>query len=78
MFVLAQSFEPFLQIRVLVAGGCNGWCKESPAISSAEMYDPDTNLWSRDQCYKTFYGRKLELFHYKLECLSLASLSRLV
>ena len=32
---------------MLVAGGCNGWCKENPAITSAEMYDPDTNQWSK-------------------------------
>ena len=30
-----------------MAGGCNGWCKENPAVTSAEMYDPDTDLWSR-------------------------------
>ena len=35
------------QIRVLVAGGCNGWCKENPAIASAEMFDPETNLWTK-------------------------------
>ncbi len=27
------------------------------------------------QCYKTFYGRNLQIFHNKLECLSLESFS---
>ena len=29
----------------MVAGGCDGWCADNPAISSAEMYDPETNIW---------------------------------
>jgi hypothetical protein len=33
---------------------------------------------SRRQCDKTFYGRKLQIFNNKLECLLLASLSSLV
>jgi hypothetical protein len=34
-------------VRILVAGGCNSWCTENPGVTSAEMYDPDTNQWSK-------------------------------
>jgi N-acetylneuraminic acid mutarotase len=30
-----------------VAGGCQGWCAENPAIKTAEMYNPETNYWQR-------------------------------
>jgi len=39
-----QSFILF-QIRILVAGGCSGGCQDSEALSSAEMYDPETDEW---------------------------------
>ncbi len=28
------------RLKVLVAGGCQGWCSQKPAIKSVEMYDP--------------------------------------
>ncbi len=34
-------------IRVLVAGGCEGWCVKNPAMTSAEMYNPDTDDWTK-------------------------------
>ncbi len=30
-----------------MAGGCNGWCAKNKAVSTAEMYDPETNSWTR-------------------------------
>ena len=36
-----------LQVRVLVAGGCDGWCADKKAISSAELYNPETDTWKR-------------------------------
>lgn len=35
------------ETRILVAGGCKGWCVDHYAMSSAEMYDPGTNTWTR-------------------------------
>ena len=36
-------------IRILVAGGCNGWCvdRNNKAVSSAEMYNPETDQWTK-------------------------------
>ena len=34
-------------IRVLVAGGCQGWCAKSRPEASAEMYNPETDSWTR-------------------------------
>jgi hypothetical protein len=34
-------------VRILVAGGCVGWCINSPGIASAEMYAPMTNTWTK-------------------------------
>ena len=36
-------------IRILVAGGCNGWCvdRNNKAVSSAEMYNPETDEWTK-------------------------------
>ena len=36
-----------LQIRILVAGGCKGWCVENPPIRHAEMYNPETGGWTQ-------------------------------
>ena len=36
-----------LQVKVLVVGGCDGWCADKKAISSAELYDPETDTWKR-------------------------------
>ena len=36
-----------MQIKVIVAGGCNGWCVKNPPIRSAEMYDPASNTWTQ-------------------------------
>ena len=38
---------PDNSIRILVAGGCNGWCIKNPGIKSAEMYNPYTNYWTQ-------------------------------
>ena len=35
------------QVKVLVAGGCNGWCVKNPPINTAELYDPATNTWTK-------------------------------
>ena len=35
------------QIRILVAGGCNGLCAENPSVATAEIYNPDTDFWSK-------------------------------
>ena len=32
---------------MIVAGGCNGWCAESPPITTAELYDPKTDTWTK-------------------------------
>ena len=40
-----MSFCALLQINVLVAGGCDGWCVENPSIKKAEMYDPREDKW---------------------------------
>ena len=37
----------FKQVRILVTGGCVGWCEKKPGIASAEIYDPLTNTWTR-------------------------------
>ena len=51
------------QVRVLVAGGCQDWCTRSPAISSAEMFDPETRSWSRvADLPKPIMSAKMELF----------------
>ena len=34
------------KVKVLVAGGCDGWCVENPALASAESWDPDTGEWT--------------------------------
>ena len=34
-------------VRVLVAGGCNGWCVKNPPLASAEMYNPETETWTQ-------------------------------
>ena len=34
------------RVKVLVAGGCDGWCVENPALASAESWDPDTGEWT--------------------------------
>ena len=34
------------KVKVLVAGGCDGWCVENPALASAESWDPDTGVWT--------------------------------
>ena len=31
---------------MLVAGGCEGWCVETPGTKSVEMYNPRTNEWT--------------------------------
>ena len=30
-----------------MAGGCNGWGVKNPPITTAEMYDPATNEWTK-------------------------------
>jgi len=45
-----RSFYPLhipLKVKILVAGGCRDWCEENPAITDAEIYDPDTDTWSQ-------------------------------
>lgn len=32
-------------VRVLVAGGCEGWCYDNPGTKTAEMYNPETDKW---------------------------------
>lgn len=36
------------QIRILVAGGCGQWCikRGTPALRSAELYNPETDQWT--------------------------------
>ena len=34
-------------MKVIVAGGCNGWCYEHPPLASAELYDPATDTWTK-------------------------------
>eukprot|EP00094_Tigriopus_californicus_P006154 TCALIF_05926-PA protein Name:"Similar to snk Serine protease snake (Drosophila melanogaster)" AED:0.19 eAED:0.19 QI:0/0.83/0.71/0.85/0.66/0.71/7/188/824 len=34
------------KLFVLAAGGCDKWCAKNPAISSAEILDPETGKWS--------------------------------
>ena len=34
-------------MKIIVAGGCNGWCAESPPITTAELYDPKTDTWTK-------------------------------
>ena len=49
-------------IRILVAGGCNGWCVENPAEATAEMYNPETDLWTRvADLPKPLHSAKMEL-----------------
>lgn len=33
------------KVRIIAAGGCNGWCAKNPATKSAEMYDPELDIW---------------------------------
>ena len=36
------------QIKILVAGGCKGWCEETKIpLKSAEIYDPQSNRWTQ-------------------------------
>ena len=37
-----------MQIRILVAGGCDGWCEDgaTKALRSAEIYNPEMNEWT--------------------------------
>ena len=37
----------FLQIKIIVAGGCLKACFENPPLASAEMYDPKTDKWEK-------------------------------
>ena len=37
----------FLQIKIIVAGGCKNWCLTNPPISSAEMYHPQNDSWTQ-------------------------------
>ena len=30
-----------------MAGGCDGWCADHPPIKDAEMYNPETNEWTK-------------------------------
>lgn len=50
-------------MRVLIAGGCDGWCADDePSVSSAEMYDPETNKWKKvADLPKRLHSTKLEL-----------------
>ena len=34
-------------MKVIVAGGCDGWCYENPPLASAELYDPATDTWTK-------------------------------
>ena len=50
-------------IRILVAGGCNGWCVKKPAVNSAEMFNPDTRTWTRvADLPRPLSSAKMELF----------------
>jgi N-acetylneuraminic acid mutarotase len=53
------------KVRVLVAGGCDGWCADDePAVSSAEMYDPETNQWKKvADLPKSLHSAKMELLN---------------
>ena len=33
-------------MKIIVAGGCEGWCVEKRPLASAELYDPATNSWT--------------------------------
>merc|ERR1719273_1427955 len=33
-------------VKIIVAGGCNGWCVANPPIKTAELYDPATDTWT--------------------------------
>ena len=34
-------------MKIIVAGGCNGWCVENLPLASAELYDPATDTWTK-------------------------------
>ena len=34
-------------MKIIVAGGCEGWCVKKPPIALAEMYDPATDTWTK-------------------------------
>ena len=54
------------QIKVLVAGGCDGWCADNPAISKVELYDPETNNWKMvSDLPEPLSSSKLELLDNK-------------
>ena len=48
--------------QILVAGGCNGWCIHNEAMSSAAIFDPDSNSWAPAAALpKPLSGARLEL-----------------
>ena len=36
-----------LQVKILVAGGCEEWCVKHPAMKRTEIFDLATNTWSK-------------------------------
>ncbi len=50
------------KVGILVAGGCNGWCVENPAIASAEIFDLTKWRWRRvSNLPKPISSAKLEM-----------------
>ena len=52
------------QIKILVAGGCKGWCDETiTPLKSAEIYDPLTNTWKQaEDMPEPISSAQMELF----------------
>merc|ERR1712038_2213758 len=36
-----------MKINILIAGGCDGWCQQKPPVKTAELYDPETNSFTK-------------------------------
>ena len=50
------------QTLILVTGGCSGPCNETNALTSTEIYDPETNEWTEVASLPVpLYSAKMDL-----------------